>query len=80
MCRLAIIGELPLTYVVEHKPLIERVRSYHPSFQPLPCDYYSDGDEYDDYEEYSGYEEEEDGNYYDGLSDADESCPYPDYE
>lgn len=39
LCQLATSGELPLTYVTEHKPLINRVRVYVPEFTPLPCDY-----------------------------------------
>lgn len=39
LCDLAFSGELHLTYVTEHKPLIDRVRAYFPEFNPLPCDY-----------------------------------------
>lgn len=67
LCQVASRGDLPLTYVVEHIPLIHRVRVYNPDFVPFPGDYtpepiveevYESEDSYDMYDGISSDEED----------------------
>ena len=56
---------LPLTYIMEDKPFIDRIRVHYPDFVPFPCDHMEEKDEEplyyesDESENYLDYEEED---------------------
>lgn len=83
LCHVGFTGTLPLPLVIESKPLIDRIRKYYPEFDPPPCDYTPNDEEYfeDEYDDYTPPDDDsDDDDWYDPYDPEDYFCGAYDYD